>query len=311
MSEGDKRPAAVARPIVEAFIDLIRPHVSWAEIGGSLRRERSEVSDGEIVATALPSYLKFMDSLVEQGVIAKALYGEKKITRWGEKYRGLIFKNMKIEIFLCDDWNRGYVWWLRTGPGNPADNANMYLVTKIKHGGAPFHVKDGCVYAGDEKLKIGSEADWFALCGMPFIEPKSRSVKTYAKYFGRAHQWGDPAKYKERQVKLFDVAQNFEPKVAAPAQEKLPTIRPPFVWSAPFLRADGQVWVYVGYGDWEPMEMTGERSRAYWDQLNRMPTWWRVAEGKRLKTYLDLRDARQRRERLADLLSEAVAVLRG
>jgi hypothetical protein len=308
LSEGVKRPAIEARPVAEALLALIRPHLAWGEIAGSLRRGKAEVGDVEIVATALPSYLTFMDSLVQQGMITKALYGEKKMTRWGGKYRGLIFQNMKIEIFLCDDWNRGYLLWLRTGPGNPADNANAYLVTKIKHG-APFHVKDGYVYQGDERLKIATEQDWFALCGLPYIEPKDRSVKRYARHFGARHQWGDPSKYKERQRELFDVSRYFEPSPVL-LTEKPKAARPLFVWTAPFLCSEGKIWTYVGYGEWETHEITHHRARAYWDQLNRMPDAYRVAEGKRLTTYLQLRDARLRRELLANVLLEAMAVLR-
>jgi len=310
LSDGEKRPAVEVRPIADALLALIRPHLVWSEIAGSLRRERAEVGDIEIVATALPSYSSFLDGLVAQGAISKALYGEKKTTRWGEKYRGLVYQGMKAELFLCDDWNRGYMTWLRTGPGNPADNANMYLVTKIKHGSAPFHVKDGYVYAGEERLKIATEQDWFALCGLPYIEPKNRSIKTYSKQFGARHQWGEPSKYKIRQQAMFGLRGLEAPITAAGSPPKEKPERPPFVWSSPFLRPDGKVWVYVGYGDYEPLEMTSARALAYWDKLNRMPDKWRVAEGKRVKTFVDLLEARLRRESIAGVLEQALAVLR-
>lgn len=308
MSDGVKRSAAVVRPIAEALLALIRPHLVWGEIAGSLRRGKAEVGDIEIVATALPSYFAFLDGLVTQGTITKALYGEKKTTRWGEKY--LVYQDMKAEIFLCDDWNRGYLRWLRTGPGNPADNANMYLVTKIKHGSAPFYVKDGYVYQGDERLKIATEEDWFALCGLPYIEPKARSVKTYAKHFAQRHQWGDPSKYKIRQQRMFDL-RGLEAPITGTGSPKDKPERPPFVWSSPFLRPDGKVWVYVGYGDYEPLELTSDRARAYWDRINRMPDKWRIGEAKRVKTYVDLLEARQRSAVYADVLVQALEVLRG
>ena len=311
MSDGVKRPALQARPLAEALLTLIRPHLTWGEIAGSLRREKAEVGDIEIVATALPSYLSFLDSLVQQGTITKALYGEKQTTRWGEKYRGLVYQGMKAEIFLCDDWNRGYMQWLRTGPGNQADNANMYLVTKIKHGHAPFRVKDGYVYAGEERLKIATEEAWFEICGLPFIEPKNRSVKAYAKLFGARHQWGDPGKYKIRQQRMFDLRGLEAPITGAGSPPKDKPERPPFVWSSPFLRADGKVWVHVGYGDYEPLELTSDRARAYWDKLNRMPDKWRIGEAKRVKAYVDLHDAQRQRAVYADVLAQALEVLRG
>jgi len=311
LSDGQKRPAVEVRPIAEALLALLRPHLVWGEIAGSLRRERAEVGDIEIVATALPSYFAFMDELVVTGTGKKALYGEKQTTRWGEKYRGLDYQGMKCEIFLCDDWNRGYLWFLRTGPGNPADNANAYLVTKIKNGNAPFRVSEGYVYQGDQKLKIATEQDWFALCGLPFIEPRTRSVKAYAKHFSKAHQWGNPSAYKIRQQKMFDLSLYFDAPIMASGQEKPP--KPPrqkFVWSAPWLRTDGKVWVYVGYGEWTPMEMTSSRAKLYFEQLDRMAQKQRGIEGKRLFAFVDLRRIRERRDVMANVLSVAAEILR-
>lgn len=175
--------AQAARAAAEKLIELLEPHVEWIEVAGSLRRGKDDVKDVEIVAIPGPGFWDYTDRLVVSGTIAKADYGGQ--VRWGQKYRGLIYEGARVEIFLCDQNNRGWIFFLRTGPGS----MNQSLVTRIKKL-APFTVRDGYIWHGERKLRINTEADWFKLLGIPWIEPSQRD--NLMKAFAPPHHWGDP-----------------------------------------------------------------------------------------------------------------------
>ncbi|HRF96437.1 MAG TPA: hypothetical protein PLZ51_14625, partial [Aggregatilineales bacterium] len=69
---------------------------------------------------------------------------------------------------------------MRTGPGD----ANQWLMGVFHQYRAPFRVESGYIWTkGNEsnvqKLHIPNEQAWFGLLGIPFIEPKDRSIETY------------------------------------------------------------------------------------------------------------------------------------
>lgn len=162
-------------------------------IGGSIRRRKPYVKDIELIAPKSATLLALTDHLVNQGIIAKARYGSTFTMRWGTAYRGMLFKNMVIELFMYEPETRGYITWLRTGPGQ----ANRTVMTALLRG-APFHVADGAVWNGAkqagevDQLNITSEQDWFALLGIPYIEPEHRTDKSYRALLQRGHAWGKP-----------------------------------------------------------------------------------------------------------------------
>jgi hypothetical protein len=178
-----------ARGIVQSMIDLLSPDCERVEMGGSIRRGKPEVHDGEIVAIGKPGLLRQVDALLNTGVVEKALYGDKQTTRWGAKYRGMLYQGLKVELFLADDQNFGYQLFLRTGPAE----ANTYLMKWLSWKQAPVRAKDGYWMHQEHKLRIASEEEQFALLGMPFIAPAERSEIVYRKLLqnNRAHHWPD------------------------------------------------------------------------------------------------------------------------
>lgn len=200
---------ANARKNVEELAALLRPYCERLEIGGSIRRARSDVKDGELIAIPTPDLLSFTDHLVQEYVVTKALYGETQTTRWGDKYRGMQFGDMKVELFLADAQSWGYIWWLRTGPGE----ANEYIMRFLSYKNAPIRFQDGYPWysakgwtrddkqkwvASDRiKLMAESEHDLFKLLGMPFIPPERRSEEGYKMLLGDnpEHRWPDFTKF--------------------------------------------------------------------------------------------------------------------
>ena len=305
MSTGQKLPTSEVQPIAIQLATLLEPACEWLALAGSLRRGVQAVGDVEIVATPKEGYWAHTDALLQQGVVQPG-----KPKRWGAKYRAMIFQGIKFDVFLADDMNLGYIYWLRTGPGD----ANQTLVTLIK-GKTQFMLKDGYVWFGEKKLRINTEDEWFALLGFPFIEPKDRTISLYTRLLkDKNHRYGDPKQFlppEPKQMHLFTAAQLSEAEwqAAIHADSGKPKEPPPeFEWQLPWLHGD-RVWVYLGYGEYESMVLSDERARARLRVLQQVQA---VRDGDkiRLNGWLIRRESQKQNEKLASILTQMMDVMR-
>ena len=179
-----------AAAITQTFLSTIQHLTHSALIAGSIRRGNTTVKDAELVVepTSTSDLLARLDYLVINKTIARAVYPDGK-TRWGSLYRGLDYLELRIEMFLCDRNNRGYIQWLRTGSAD----ANQYmLVSKRYHPAIRF--ADGYVWYGESLLSVPTEEILFRLLGIPYVEPAQRTAGTYQRLYTRNPQpFIDPA----------------------------------------------------------------------------------------------------------------------
>jgi DNA polymerase/3'-5' exonuclease PolX len=173
--------------IVEQVIAHIEDECQRVEVAGSIRREKPDVKDGELVILPKPGLLARLDELVMSGIFQKARYGQAMTTRWGDKYRGLSVQGMTIEIYLAERDNFGWMWMLRTGPGE----ANKALMTRLKQMNAPLRSEAGCWWYQSHKLSTPEETDVFRLLALAAIRPSQRSAELYLKYLRTGHKFGD------------------------------------------------------------------------------------------------------------------------
>lgn len=175
-----------AKEIADEFAALLRPVCERVEVAGSVRRaDKSFVKDIEIVVIPTREYYALLESMLADGTIAKAIYDFRKgTTRWGEKYRGMVYRGLRIEVFCADAINWGYILWLRTGPGD----SNTAAVQALNED-TNLRCIDGYVWfshhweregekwvARDEQQRVilREEEDWFRAIGMPYIPPNAR-----------------------------------------------------------------------------------------------------------------------------------------
>lgn len=189
---------AGAQVVAAKVIEHVASYCQRVEVAGSVRRGKPFVKDIELVAIAGKPLWDFLDSRLLAGTIQKATYPGKdgKTTyRWGPKYRGFVWAETRIEIFLADESNWGYLHWIRTGP----DKANTAVMIAMSKKNAPFRFRDGYCYmqqpanvpAERRKISIPDEPMLFSLLGMPYIEPKHRTAWQYEKaLYGAGHEWG-------------------------------------------------------------------------------------------------------------------------
>ncbi len=182
-----------ARDIVETFAAMIRASCDRLEIAGSIRRELPTVKDGEVVVIASPKLWPLLDGMVQGGAITKAEYGESGTHRWGEKYRGIVFRGMNIEIFTTDADNWGYQYWLRTGPGE----GNTFIMKWLKGRGQPIQAREGCWWWQGKQLRVPDEQTLFTLLGMHYIPPQIRGEDIYRRetIWNKQHRFPDFSQY--------------------------------------------------------------------------------------------------------------------
>lgn len=185
MSDGLKHPRHEAQTIAQHVLDSLEDLCSQIQIAGSLRRQKSMVGDIEIVCQPdhAPTFLARLDNWILTGKARKAIYPDGK-QRWGDKYRGLILsgQTIKVEVFLADRHNWGYLFWLRTGPGD----ANHYVMSRLnapsgEASHAPYKPSGGCWRDGQGRMiSVENEMMLFRLIGITrFIPPEHRSLGLY------------------------------------------------------------------------------------------------------------------------------------
>ena len=207
-----------AKSIAGEVIDLLQSAFVNLHVAGSVRRGKPQVSDIELVGIPVSTTLfkQLTSSLEQDGIITKHDYKPENYHpsyRWGDAYRGFNYKGMLIEVFCAEPETFGYIYWLRTGPGE-ANTAVMYW---LKQRQSPVRMADGAVwyveYHGDEyqrisQLRVPDEHTLFDLINVPFVPPSQRNEQHYQWYMGN-DEWEPPsAKYVDglklsSQLKLF------------------------------------------------------------------------------------------------------------
>jgi hypothetical protein len=105
-----------------------------------------------------------------------APFGKKLLD--GDRQKKIILDpGIYLDLFIVRepaDW--GVIFAIRTGP----DTFSKWLVTQRKWGGAlpsDSRVAGGRVLRNDIPVRMPEEADLFAFCGLPYIEPCERTVE--------------------------------------------------------------------------------------------------------------------------------------
>lgn len=221
MSSGERILAGKAMEIAEEVRLHLEPFSERFVVAGSLRRDKATVGDVEIVVLPknLSGLLRHLDALVEANVCKKALYDDGK-TRWGSLYRGLSVRGVRVEIFIANPNNFGYILWLRTGPAN----LNEYVMRRLSMVRYPVRFREGqalwveypipsptlpASQGGGFKdfdvkavLNVPDERVLFQLLGMPVIPPELRKGDAYATYMERGKWWINEAILSEHVLKF-------------------------------------------------------------------------------------------------------------
>lgn len=215
MIDEPRIPLQHAELLARELFALIEPTCEDIRIAGSIRRKSSTVKDAEFVVIPTPMTYQLLDRLVFEGQMERADYGGSE--RWGLKYRGLVYKGLRCELFFTDEGSWGYILWLRSGPAD----SNKVVMQKMQ--ASRVRCQDGSVWLADDWRMIGDkwasdtkqrilvpdETRWFKLLGMEWIAPETRTVAVYHRYIGSARPAFEPVEawlevnQKPKQLSLF------------------------------------------------------------------------------------------------------------
>jgi DNA polymerase/3'-5' exonuclease PolX len=151
-----------AKKIADKYVKILKPYCLRIEIAGSIRREKSEVKDIEIVAIPI-ALIGFSDEVNK----LQKVKGEPT----GKYTQRILPEGIKLDLFMANVKNWGLILAIRTGS---AEFSHKVLACGWVRAG--YKSIDGMLTRRQE-IDIREEKDLFDLIGVPYIEPKLREVK--------------------------------------------------------------------------------------------------------------------------------------
>jgi len=189
MSDKRKWPLAEARKVAEQWVERLAPFCQRIAIAGSVRREKPEVGDVEILFAPtmaqgpadlfghVSSYSRAddaLDRMLAGNTLAKRPSAIGVFT-WGpENKLGVdVASGIPIDLFSTSlaGWGRSLV--IRTGP----KDFNIRLITLASRRAIKVHAYGDPAMEkipGGQPVACDSEKQFLALCGVPWAEPKDR-----------------------------------------------------------------------------------------------------------------------------------------
>ena len=196
-------PRAQVLPDSERLCELLRPFCDKIVIAGSLRREKPQVGDIEIVCLPCPQADATLDmfggDIPGKYVFCKAFEEQLSLLRkWGTitldpanvkdgpRYKRFALPELGgfgVDLFLAEPDNWGNTLAIRTGPRE----FSQFLMTqawKRRHRRQwdgylwqckPGDDRDGPIPAGRTKISCKTEEDYFRAVGVPWLPPCDRS----------------------------------------------------------------------------------------------------------------------------------------
>lgn len=149
----------------------LAPHCYRIEIAGSIRREKPEVKDIEIVAIPKPYQVGlFEDGIASvvnrwQKVKGELEYGKCKYTQ------RILPEGIKLDLFFAEPENWGLILAIRTGS---AEYSHKVLASGWKKQG--YTSVDGYLWHGHDRYNCREEIDLFRRIGVEYVEPKYRNL---------------------------------------------------------------------------------------------------------------------------------------
>ena len=190
---------AKATAIAEGIVNLLRPTCMKAEVAGSIRRQKPEVKDIEIICQPIltESQIGSIDMFsngpdvpmrlpVEfDEMLWKMRYGrileyDRHLRRDGARYKRFIIHpdsadHIALDLFIADEGNYGNTLALRTGN----QEFSKALVTARRAGGLmPGHLqqKDGYLWYGADRIDCLTEESYFTHLGIEWTDPRFRTA---------------------------------------------------------------------------------------------------------------------------------------
>ncbi len=184
-------PLAEARQHAQALSALLQPVCTRLEVAGSVRRQRPDIGDLELVC--IPQTTSQLDlfgdptgevlsllearvaDLLQGGTLQPRLTtdGQRRIGL-GPKHKALVYAGLGVDLFITSPECWGMIYLIRTGP---SDFSHRLVTPRSQGGWLPDHlrVRDGRLVGTDgQPLDTPEETDVFAAIGQAWVPPEER-----------------------------------------------------------------------------------------------------------------------------------------
>lgn len=197
----ERHPLVVARAAADELLRLLAPTCDRIEVAGSIRRERPEVKDIELVAVphidmtggtdlwGTPEPVDLLEGrltalmmqaharrdagglAVREVEMVRADGSIVRTHRSGPAYKALLWRRIPVDLFVVRgsaDW--GVLFCIRTGPADWSQR----LVTDCQR--RFMRVEGGRLLHHGQHVPCPEERDFLAAIGQPWVEPRERSA---------------------------------------------------------------------------------------------------------------------------------------
>lgn len=200
LSKHPKIPLAIAQVIAGEILTWLSPVVETAEIAGSIRRKKPEVSDIEIVCipkieeTTIDLFgnsmdtRNLLDALCYSEIVAnpqtRRIVARPDVNHrhaLGQRYKRLVYGRFgypfeaALDLFsVIPPAQWGVIMAIRTGP---AEFSRKLVTQKSKGGLLPdnMRVTQGALWEDNRRtIYTPNEQDFFKAIGQPYLEPEER-----------------------------------------------------------------------------------------------------------------------------------------
>ena len=176
MSEGKRIPSPLAFDLAVEVMRMLYPVCERIEIAGSLRRNKPDVGDIELVCIPKEQTDLFGNNYRNANGISEALRINGAVLRKdGEHFKQINLIHCMCDLFITTPECWGVIFLIRTGSAEFSHK----MVTPRQYGGympSHLHVKDGRLWNGNDLLNTPEEKDVFIAYGTEYIEPEMRTT---------------------------------------------------------------------------------------------------------------------------------------
>ena len=183
----DRHDLSFAREVGEDLVKLLAPHCERIQIAGSIRRQRLQVKDIELlcVSKVLSSQDLFgglstngyaldlkLNSLVADGSVLKKRPNKAGRYSYGEQNKLLahVPSGVPVDVFSTTAENWGMSLVVRTGP----KEMNIRMMARFRDLGMRGHAYGGVTDQEGNEIKCPDEETVFRLLGWDWVLPERR-----------------------------------------------------------------------------------------------------------------------------------------
>lgn len=180
MSEKQKQPLSRVLLVAQEIAAALLRSCERVEIAGSLRRQKPEIGDIEIVAQPLYDCDLFGEEMTTSAELSAelrlllasgTLVWDEVVSRDGDRYKRFVVPalgGMALDLFIAQRDNFGNVLTIRTGSAK----FSALLMTQRSQGGLMpqgMRQRDGFLWDGDRRLPCPTEEAYFAALGVSAV----------------------------------------------------------------------------------------------------------------------------------------------